>query len=515
MKCLIPDSRVPQDIYPFLQFIRSFTKETPLYRTIDGYLTKLDTLFYSVEDYYGREKASKVVEKILECEELREALRPLANYINEVEELASNVRHAPTLRYLDILLKTLKELEPADKLLEVTKSKHVESLDETHYSFVLEPGEATTTQQKSNALAVEKNSVSSSVDEGSGISITRAISFTIFIIQIGVITILVLIGLFNSINQPSTPSYSESNYGYSSSYSLYIPDYKVTSIQTLMDIRREVYGNYIPQSKVEAVLWLMSWASKNLKYGEANGRKINLSSIESPPPLEIIVNYPALAPEEVLRGKRGTCIDLSLFYATALISVNATPVYVIILKDAEHAVTGIEIDGVLYIIEATNPDIPPSEFSDYIEYLKPYKVRFDPPSNVKVFELQVSGELVTYHDLTLSLASSSRSLLFEKYMNDTLPPTFARDIAEAIAVEKGLLVSEYAKNAPILMLNLHPGLVSPQTNKSYPITRLYTPVFNEWWVKYYASEISTEIEPYRYKYIWVEVLGDVVFVYLA
>jgi hypothetical protein len=511
MKCLTPDSRVLQDIYPFLQFIRNFAKEAPLYRTIDGYLTKLDTLFYTVEDYYGREKASKIVEKILECEELREALRPLANYIDEVEKLASNVRHAPTLRYLDILLKTLKELEPVDKPLEVTKSKRVESLDETHYSFVLEPGEAATTQQKNNALAVEKNSVDN-VNEGSGISITRVISSTIFIIQIGLIIFLVLIGLFSSINQPSTPSYSKSNYGYSSSYS---PDYRVTSIQTLMDIRREVYGSYIPQSKVEAVLWLMSWASKNLEYGEANGRKINLSSIESPPPLKIIVNYPALAPEEVLREKRGTCIDLALFYATALLSVNATPVYVIILKDAKHAVTGIEIDGVLHIIEATNPGIPPSEFSDYIEYLKPYKVRFDPPSNVKVFELRVSGEFVTYHDLTLSLAYGSRSLLFEKYTNDTLPPTFARDIAEAIAVEKGLLVSEYAKKAPKLVLNLHPGLVSPQTNKSYPITRLYTPVFNEWWIKYYASEISTKIEPYRYKYIWVEVLGDDVFVYLA
>jgi hypothetical protein len=514
MKCFTPDSRVPQDIYPFLQFIRNFAIEAPSYRTIDGYLTKLDTLFYTVEDYYGREKAGKIVEKILECEELREALRPLANYIDEVKELASNVRHAPTLRYLDILLKTLKELEPVDKLLEVTKSKRVESLDETHYSFLLEPGEATTTQQKNNALAVEENSVDN-VNEGSGISITRALSFAILIIQIGVITILVLMGLFNSINQPSTPSYSKSNYGYSSSYSLYIPDYKVTSIQTLMDIRREVYGSYTPQSKVEAVLWLMSWASKNLKYGEANGRKINLSSIESPPPLKITVNYPALAPEEVLREKRGTCIDLALFYATALLSVNATPVYVIILKDAKHAVTGIEIDGVLYIIEATNPDIPPSEFSDYIEYLKPYRVRFDPPSNVKVFELQVSGQFVTYHDLTLSLAYDSRSLLFEKYMNDALPPTFARDIAEAIAVEKGLLVSEYARNAPMLILKLHPGLVSPQTNKSYPITRLYTPVFNEWWVKYYASEISTKIEPYRYKYIWIEVLGDDVFVYLA
>jgi hypothetical protein len=513
MKCLTPDSRVSPDIYPFLQFIRNFAKEAHLYRTIDGYLTKLDTLFYSVEDYYGREKAGKIVEEILECEELREALRPLANYINEVKELASNVRHAPTLRYLDILLKTLKELEPVDKLLEVTRSKHVESLDETHYSFVLETEDATKTQQKNNALAVEKNSASSSVDEGSGISITRAISFTLFIIQIGIIAIIVLIGLFSSINQPSTPSYSESNYYYSLSYSLYIPDYKVTSIQTLMDIRREVYGNYTPHSKVEAVLWLMSWASKNLEYGEANGRKINLSSIELP--LMNIVNYPALAPEEVLRGKRGVCIDLSLFYATALISVNATPVYVIILKDAKHAVTGIEIDGVLYIIEATNPDIPPSEFSDYIEYLKPYKVRFDPPSNVKVFELEVSGELVTYHDLTLSFAYGSRSLLFEKYMNDTLPPTFARDIAEAIAVEKGLLVSKYAKNAPILMINLQPGQVSPQTNKSYPITRLYTPVFNEWWVKYYASAISTEIEPYRYKYIWVEVMGDNVLLYLA
>jgi hypothetical protein len=82
-------------------------------------------------------------------------------------------------------------------------------------------------------------------------------------------------------------------------------------------------------------------------------------------------------------------------------------------------------------------------------------------------------------------------------------------------VERELHVSEYAKNAWIMKLNLHPGLIYHETNKSYHITRLYTPVFNEWWVKYYASEISPLIEPFRYKYIWVEVLGDDVFVYLA
>jgi hypothetical protein len=82
-------------------------------------------------------------------------------------------------------------------------------------------------------------------------------------------------------------------------------------------------------------------------------------------------------------------------------------------------------------------------------------------------------------------------------------------------VERGLHVSEYAKNAWMMKLNLHPGLISRETNKSYPITRLYTPVFDEWWVKHYVSEISPLIEPFRYKYILVEVLGDHVFVYLA
>jgi len=82
-------------------------------------------------------------------------------------------------------------------------------------------------------------------------------------------------------------------------------------------------------------------------------------------------------------------------------------------------------------------------------------------------------------------------------------------------VERGLHVSEYAKNTWIMKLNLHPGLISHETNKSYPITRLYTSVFNEWWVKYYALGISPLIEPFSYKYIWVEVLGDDVFVYLA
>jgi len=250
----------------------------------------------------------------------------------------------------------------------------------------------------------------------------------------------------------------------------------------------------------------MAWASRNLEYGRADGRKVNLTVTELP---LITINYPALAPEEVLRLKRGTCIDLSLFYATALLSVNVTPVYVIIFWDKNHAVVGVEVDGVLYIIEATNPTIPPSEFADYLEYIEGHKAGSH--RSIRIFELRVSGRDVIYIPLNYLRTTLS---IPEKYVNNTLTPTINRDIAEAIAKESGLLVTESVKDTWRQKITIPPSTL---LDSSHPITRLYTPVFKEWWVRYYARLVLDVVgaDIYKYKYIWVEVSGDDVVVYLS
>jgi hypothetical protein len=467
MKCLSQGALLPQEVYSLLPYIENFVKEASLRKSVDGYLTILDTLLYTVEDYYGRGRARSIVEKIFECDEIREALRPLINYVDKVEQLAlSDPRHSTTRRYFDLIIETLKSQKPIEKSLEVIRPRIEELLEAptgytySAYSTMMEPVET-----RHGRRGIYKSGRRRWTKHTAGL-------------VLGLITLvaLVLIVLFN-FNLFNT--------------ALYTLDNRVTSSLVLINIRSEVYGSDVPQTKVDAILRLMAWASRNLEYGRADGRKVNLVT-ELP---LITIKYPALAPEEVLRLKRGTCIDLSLFYATALLSVNVTPVYVIILQDKNHAVVGVEVDGVLYIIEATNPSIPPSEFADYLEYIGGYKAGSH--RSIRVFELRVSGGDVIY----IPLNSLGITLLIpEKYVNDTLPPTINRDIAEAIAKESGLLVTESVKGTRRLKITIPPSTL-PES--SHPITRLYTPVFKEWWVRYYARLVLEVIGADRYKYKYI------------
>jgi len=510
MKCLSQGALLPQEVYSLLPYIENFVKEASLCKSVDGYLTMLDTLLYSIEDYYGRGRARSIVEKIFECDEIRNALRPLINYIDKVEQLAlSDPRHNTTRRYLDLIIETLKSQEPVEKSLEVIRPRIGELLEAptgytySAYSTIIEPVE---TQHGRRGI----------YKSGRRRSVKRTAVLALGLITLIALVLIVLFN-FNLFNITLINNNALNNTGVSTSptrepshifppYPQYTLDYKVTSSLVLIDIRSEVYGSHIPQTKVDAILWLMDWASRNLEYGRADGRKVNLTVTELP---LITINYPALAPEEVLRLKRGTCIDLSLFYATALLSVNVTPVYVVVFENENHAVVGVEVDGVLYIIEATNPSIPPSEFADYLEYIEGYKAGSH--RSIRIFELSVSGRDVIY--IPLNYLGTT---LFtpEKYVNDTLPPTINRDIAEAIAKESGLLVTESAKDAWMLKISIPP---STPFNSSHPITRLYTPVFKEWWVKYYARLVLDVVgaDRYKYKYIWVEVSGDDIVVYFS
>lgn len=517
MKCLSEDIVSLEEIYPFLLYIKILVKEAPLYTSIDGYLTKLDTLFYSVEDYYGRGKAREIVKAILECDELREALRPLANYISEVEKLVLNdPRHLPTRRYLDLLIKTLKRIEPLEKPLEITRPRTLEpSRAEPHYiqMHVAELPRFELEEQMRNRYDWT-HKAEPKKREGNKL---RVVALGILAIVIMAFITLGYPGLLDSWINPSNQS-TASRSTYTPPHEPTVPSSTVTSIQTLWEIRREVYGNYTPKSAVETILRLIDWALVNLEYGDGVGRKINLTkqSYMFSNTLKVQKYYPVLAPEEVLRNRRGMCIDLSVFYAVALLSVNVSPVYIIVFDDFDHAVLGVEINNTLYVIEATNPMNPPSELSDYVNYVLGSKMKLEYTylyDTISVFKLYVSDSHVVY------IEYPSLTVLYDvkldEYRDDTLPASLGASIAQAIAQMKGLVVSETVKYNWKTSFTLYPGYLQSMSNETHPLTRLYTPVFNEWWIKYYVTIVSNIVDPNTYRYIWVDVQGDNVNVYLA
>jgi|GEM_PF-891158 hypothetical protein len=122
VKCSSSDPSVDSKIYLMLPYIERFVAETSTCKSVDCYLIKLDSLIYRIEDYFGRERALIVFDKMLKCEEIRESLRPLAGYASEAERLVlSDPRHKLTRKYRDLILTTLKELEPMEKPLGVIR----------------------------------------------------------------------------------------------------------------------------------------------------------------------------------------------------------------------------------------------------------------------------------------------------------------------------------------------------------------------------------------------------------
>uniref|UniRef100_A0A7C4BDF5 Uncharacterized protein n=1 Tax=Ignisphaera aggregans TaxID=334771 RepID=A0A7C4BDF5_9CREN len=122
MKCLsthVSDN----DILIAQRSVEMFVNEAKNLSTVDGCLIKLATLVLRLEDVWrDKSRSRKAFEKILMCDEVRDSLRPLTRYTDIVEYLIStNPRYKPLATYADPLLAVLRELEPSEEVLEVTR----------------------------------------------------------------------------------------------------------------------------------------------------------------------------------------------------------------------------------------------------------------------------------------------------------------------------------------------------------------------------------------------------------
>jgi hypothetical protein len=485
MKCLSPDPSVSPQVYIISPYIKKFVVGVSTSRTIDGYLTKLDSLIYVIEDYFGEETASMVVGDVLRCEEVRESLRPLAGHVREVERLVlSDPRHKLSRKHIDLILATLEELTPVGEPLDAIRPPIFEVEEES-----VEKPRVTTPPIAAYAWDSTRSGRRGSWP---GVSV----KVVVLLILVAVLAISVAFLTYNlPDNLPDLQA-------------LITPSGRVSSVEVLEEVRRAVYGDKLPSSSVEAVVILLSWVEKNIRYGEVSEGRAWLCTNDN-------VCYRALSPKELLVIRTGVCIDQAVFMATALLSVNVSPVYIITFDEINHAVAGVVIDNTLFILDQR---FPPIEFSDYMEFLK--HIRGSPIRDVKVFEFYRTARGVDYR-----MSELPKWVSLESYERDMLPAKIAHDIGTIVEARRGVTVSKIARETAslIISLDIKVTLEILFINKQYPIARFYTPTFHNGWVEYYAEYVIKQMDLARheyawkgaFRYIWVEIVNDGLVVYLA
>lgn len=106
-----------------------FVSDTKLVRSVDGFLVKLNSLVFEIEDFaktFGH-NPEELFRKVLTYPEVIEVLKPLAGYALDVERIiASDPRHKSLRPYLNVLTTFLRELPPSTKYLIPIRQSHNE-----------------------------------------------------------------------------------------------------------------------------------------------------------------------------------------------------------------------------------------------------------------------------------------------------------------------------------------------------------------------------------------------------
>jgi len=506
MRCL-SEERLDSIIGGVRKPIELFVSEAKIVRSVDGYLIAVGLLLSRLRDLYPSEQESReVLRKVLGCDEVREALRPLARYVNVVEfKLRTDPRHRSLAKYVDLLIATLSGLEPSYKELEVVRPPmiYIESSEAGRESGRRAPPlviEERYREKPTRRLASRRSRM------------RRIPVKKVAAVAISLTVVLLLVGSISSgINLPIPPSLQR----ISRAVLLFLLGAREVDLGNLSYIRESIYGSTPPSSVQEAVLKLWDWSSSNfrhvdeldpfsIEYMMYRSLDIDPLGISSVKLCDGGVCYKSIPPGELLSAKVGRCIDHAVFTVATLLSVNISPTYVILINEVKHAVAGFIAGGILYVVEQR---IPPIEYADYVEYVLGFQ-----PKNLTVFELWVEEGRILYRKVELPKVAA------ESYLEDGPPLDIAYEVASKVGARLGLQVSPYVKYIPRVKLSFTPYVV-PLDNQQpvVPATKLYAPLFREVWVEYLARRLLDSILRLEgsYSYLWVEVEGGGLEVYLA
>lgn len=497
MKCLA-GHYMDTDLVVASRALEMFIHEVCSARSVDGILTKFTTFVLRLEDLFRNcADARRVFEKVLMCEELQDVLAVLASYSEFVEQfIYSNPRFKPLISYVDILLVSLRRVEapvqaPTPRPNYSPRSRRIEIVRPATFQIEhmeTRPAEAGERRAEAKPKPIKLKK------ERRLLRRTAIIAIAV-VVAIALLTAIYLLALASR--------------GASTAPAEFIPQTVLSSkklfeASALNDIRRAVYGYDLPRSADEAVWRALEWVSKNIIYDYA----LSTARLVGGGGLELCdkVCYTAQHPLSTLANKRGMCIDYAVLIATALLSVNISPVYILTFEHPSHAAAAVAIGSTVFVLDQAPP---PIELEDYFSYV----VQNSTGIGFTVFELGIERGYVVYRRALLNG-------LAESYSFDTTPSSVVTAALYEVAEELGVAPSEKAREGlPRLEAKITVNAPKLSTSsRSYPVWALYTPVFHKQWVSYTANIIVKAVESERgkgWRYIWAELRNSSLVVYLS
>ncbi len=220
--------------------------------------------------------------------------------------------------------------------------------------------------------------------------------------------------------------------------------------------------------KIWLVLW---WVSSNIRYNYTKARQRT---------------FCVQTPYVTLLRKSGVCVDYAVLTAALLLYLNVSPVYIVVLKNIDHAVVIVKVNGTPFVLDQ---HLPPIEIQDYAQYLAGLRSF----NNVTIYELAKVGDKILIRKLYKNIFK-----LVDDYPEDNVSRQLVDDVMKLIDEATGLVPDRSLKlleqvNIYTFRLKRLVGIVIGNRAIYVPLFKLYDPKFEKEWAQWIASMIMKEL----------------------
>ena len=263
-------------------------------------------------------------------------------------------------------------------------------------------------------------------------------------------------------------------------YDVIVYDVNTTVIEFLQN---QLINELGATSYYDLVWKLLEWIDENTEYEY------------------IYAIYDVKTPIEFYYERIGICADYAVFTASALLAGGFNETYILEFNTIEeaHATAGVEINGVLYILDQR---LPVYEWNDYVEYV------FKPEGTVMQI-LKIS--LDEHGSSVIEIRPINPNQLMNKYPDtypsDTIPEQLVHDAMTILSNKLGFTYTSSCLYNQYYRWEL----------LDWEVLKAYTPLFH----RQFASLLASTIEKYLYsdlskaRCVWSTIKDNTLYIYIG
>ena len=269
----------------------------------------------------------------------------------------------------------------------------------------------------------------------------------------------------------------------SSMYDVVLYDINANDVDYL---REHLISKLKASSTIELVWKLLEWIDKNTEYDY----------------WKAMIPYASTSdPIEFFSKRSGVCVDYAVFTATALLASGFNETYILTFDTGEggHAVAGVKINGVLYVLDQK---LPVYEWSDYVEYV------YEPVGEAMQI-LKVSLDELGNTVLEIRTVDSEHVLKSypDTYPSDIVPKSLVQDAINILSRKLGFT---YTSRCPYKYYYRWRLL-------DWKVLKAYTPIFHEQFTMLLVDTIEKELynNLLTANCVWCVIEGNTLYIYIG